>query len=344
MKKHILSYLLLICSFDAIAQTNLTKPEASQLCAVEQRIGLTDIKITYHSPLTQGRAIWGELVPYDQVWRAGANENTTISFSTNVKVEGKNLAAGTYGLHMIPTATDWTIIFSKNNYSWGSFFYKEKEDALRVKVKPTTGNLQDWLSYSFNHPQPNSVIAVLKWEKLEVPIKIEVDVHEIVYENMHKELDGVPGFFWQGSNQAATYCIDNNIHLDQASLWIEQSIGIQKNFTNLSTKASLLEKQGKSSEAASLKKDALTLADENQLNTYGYLLLGQKKLEEALAIFKLTVKKYPDSWNAHDSLAEGFENIGNKKEAIMNYKIALTNAPENQKERITNTIKKLGGS
>jgi tetratricopeptide (TPR) repeat protein len=344
MKKIILLFSFLIGSFHSIAQTNLTKPEASQRCAIEQRIGLTDIKITYHSPLTQGRTIWGELVPYDQVWRAGANENTTISFSTNVKVEGKNLAAGTYGLHMIPTATEWTIIFSKNNYSWGSFFYKEKEDALRVKVKPTSGNLQDWLSYSFNHPQPNSVVAVLKWEKIEVPIKIEVDVHEIVYGNMHKELDGVAGFFWQGHNQAATYCIENNIHLDQASVWIDKSITIQKTFTNLSTKANLLDKQGKASEAAIFRKEALTLADENQLNTYGYLLMGQKKMNEALDIFKLNVKKYPESWNVYDSLAEALENSGNKKEAIKNYKIALTIAPENQQERIRNTIKKLGGS
>ena len=344
MKNLILSFSLLLCSFHSIAQTNLNKPEASQRCVIEQRIGLTDIKITYHSPLTQGRTIWGELVPYDQVWRAGANENTTISFSTNVKVEGKNLAAGTYGLHMIPTANDWTIIFSNNNYSWGSFFYKEKEDALRVKVKPNTSNLQDWLSYSFNQPQLNAVIALLKWEKLEIPFKIDVDVHEIVYENMQKELDGVAGFFWQGPNQAATHCIENNIHLDQASVWIEESITLQKTFTNLNTKANLLDKQGKASEAAIFRKEALTLADENQLNTYGYLLMGQKKMNEALDIFKLNVKKYPESWNVYDSLAEGFENSGNKKEALKNYKIALTNAPENQQERIKNTIQKLSAN
>src|SRR5580765_806371 len=135
MKKVFYAILFLIIPYVMYSQ-NLTMPEASQKAMVMHRIGLTDITITYHSPLVKGRKIWGELVPYNEVWRAGANENTTISFSTNVMIEGKPLSAGTYGLHTIPTENEWTIIFSKNSTSWGSFFYDKSEDALRVMVKP----------------------------------------------------------------------------------------------------------------------------------------------------------------------------------------------------------------
>src|SRR4029078_9380557 len=123
-------------------------------------------------------------VPYNEVWRAGANENTTITFSTAVSIEGKPLAAGTYGLHAIPTENEWTIIFSKNSTSWGSFFYDKNEDALRVNVKPAAADFQEWLSYYFADPKNNSVVATLRWEKLKVPFKIEADVKEIVYQSM----------------------------------------------------------------------------------------------------------------------------------------------------------------
>ena len=135
IKTIIFSSAIALCSIIARAQTELKKPEISQAASVNQRIGITDISISYHSPIAKGRTIWGDLVPYNEVWRAGANENTTISFSTDVKVEGKLIHAGSYGLHMIPTQKEWTLIFSKNNYAWGSFFYDEKDDALRVTVK-----------------------------------------------------------------------------------------------------------------------------------------------------------------------------------------------------------------
>lgn len=341
MKKLSFFIFLAVLGSTSQAQTDLKKPEASQEASVMQRIGLTDITIHYHSPLAKGRTIWGEVVPYNEVWRAGANENTTITFSTDVKVEGKAIFAGTYGLHMIPTQNEWTVIFSKNNYSWGSFFYSEKEDVLRVTVKPTACAMQDWLSYSFSDPQPRSVTVVLRWDKLEVPFKIEVDVPETVYQSMVKELSNINGFFWQGPNQAAAWCIQNNIHLDEASAWVEKSIGIQKNFANLTTKSRLLAKQGKTEEAEALRKEALPLADENQLNAYGYELLGQKKTAEALEIFRLNVKRHPDSWNVYDSLGEALNDSGNKAGGIENYKIALAKAPEGQKKRIRDILKKL---
>ena len=343
LKNLILFSALVHYSSFVLAQTELKKPEVSQAAAVNQRIGLTDINITYHSPLAKGRVIWGELVPYNEVWRAGANENTTISFSTDVKIEGKLLPSGSYGLHLIPTQKEWTVIFSNKNYAWGSFFYAEKDDAVRVTVNPKVGTNQDWLSYNFSNPQAQSTTVELHWEKLIVPFNIEVDVPETVFESMRKELANINGFFWQGHNQAAAYCIKNNIHLDVARTWIDKSIGIQKNFTNLTTKSKLLDKQGNNAAAEDLRKEALTLADEAQLNAHGYELLAQNNSNEAITVFKLNVKRYPASWNVYDSLAEALEGAGDKKGAIANYKTALSKAPEAQRKRIETTIKKLEG-
>ena len=342
MKKLLFTILILVSGLLSHAQQReLTVPEASQFATVTQRIGLTDITINYHCPLMKGRTIWGDLVPYDQVWRAGANENTVITFSTDVKVEGYPLAAGSYGLHMIPGERQWIIIFSKNNAAWGSFFYNDKEDALRVSVKPKTVEMQEWLSYTFFSPQPQSVMAMMTWEKLAVPFSITVDVPEIVVQHMRKELTNINGFFWQGYNQAANYCIDHKTHLDEASAWIDKSIGIQKTFANLNTKAKLTALKGRTAEADSIKKEAMVIANEEQLNTYGYELLGQGKVKDAVEVFRMIVKRYPASWNAYDSYAESLEKSGNNKEAIVNYKTALAKAPEGQKKRIQTTITKL---
>ena len=140
---------------------------------VTQRIGITDITINYHRPLIKGRKVWGGLVPYGQPWRAGANENTTISFSDPVTIEGQPLAAGTYGLHMIPTETDWTIAFSKTNTAWGSFTYDKAEDALRVTVKPAASDFHEALTYDFDDLGPDSTVVTLRWEKLAVPFRWE---------------------------------------------------------------------------------------------------------------------------------------------------------------------------
>src|ERR1700704_1693313 len=141
--------------------TELVLPRVSQHSTVTQRIGLTDVTISYHSPLVGGREIFGKIVPYGQVWRAGANENTTISFTDAVTVEGKPLAAGTYGLHTIPNADQWTIIFSKNSTSWGSFSYDEKEDALRVTVKPGPAEFRESQAYTFDDIKPDTASATL---------------------------------------------------------------------------------------------------------------------------------------------------------------------------------------
>ncbi|MEO8233317.1 MAG: DUF2911 domain-containing protein [Ignavibacteriota bacterium] len=318
------------------AQQNLKTPQASQQASVTQRVGLTDIEVNYHRPAVNKRTVWGGLVPYDQVWRAGANENTTISFSTDVMVESKKVAAGTYGLHMIPTKNTWTIIFSKDNAAWGSFFYDEKNDAVRFAVNPLTSEFQEWLSYSFDKVSVNSTTLNLKWEKLSIPLKIEIDLNKTVIESMEKELTSIPGFFWQGWNQIATYALSKKYDSDKSLSWIDKSIGINKNLTNLITKSLILESMDKSQEAENIKKEAYALPgiDEAQVNALGYQLMGIGKTDEALKVFEKNTIDHPDSWNVWDSFAEGLLTQGDKIKSKQLYEKTLGMAPDNQKDRI----------
>src|SRR5277367_1889021 len=182
-----------------LAQSALVNiPRQSQHAVLTQRIGITDVTVNYHRPLTNGRKIWGGLVPYGQVWRAGANENTTITFSDPVTVEGRPLDKGTYGLHMIPGENEWTVIFSKMATAWGSFSYKQDEDALRVTVKPQTAEFHDALTYDFDDLKPDSAVVTLRWEKVAVPFKVAVNVNDIVEASVNRQIRGLNQYYWEG--------------------------------------------------------------------------------------------------------------------------------------------------
>jgi hypothetical protein len=320
----------------------LTAPQASPGATVSQVVGLTDIAVSYHRPGANGRTVWGTLVPYGQVWRAGANENTTVSFSTPVTVNGTALAAGTYGLHMIPTPSDWTVIFSREHGAWGSFSYDEKEDAARVTVKPEPASHQERLGYTFDDPTADSVVLALRWEKLRVPLTIRVDAGRTVLENYKEQLRGLPRFGWQGWNQAANWAAQNSLDLDDATAWVDRSIGMNRNFTNLRTKALVLTRKGDTAAADALTKEALSIATEVEVNAYGYQLLGQQKVDEAIVMFEKNVKDHPASWNAYDSLAEAYGLKGDRKKELENYTKALSlTTIDLQKTRIAAAIEQL---
>src|SRR5438309_7080677 len=248
--------------------TELNIPRVSQRASVTQRIGLTDVTITYHRPAVGGREIWGKTVPYGKVWRAGANENTTITVSSDVSVEGKPLAAGTYGLHTIPDKDQWTVIFSKNSTSWGSFSYDEKEDALRVTVKPRAAESFEVLTYVFDDIKPDSVTPTLRWEKLAVPFHISVDVKAVVLKSIKNELRSVGGFTWAGYDEAAQWCLDNNYNLEEALKWEDTSIQNEERFENWETKSRILTAMGKKDEADKALATALEKANAIQLYVY----------------------------------------------------------------------------
>ena len=163
------------------------------------------------------RTVWGDLVPYDQVWRAGANENTVLSMSTPFSVGGQQLPAGDYGLHVIPTKAEWTVILNKESTAWGSFFYDQAKDAVRFTTRPQPGEFQEHLAYTFESPGPAGVTLTLHWEKVALPIPITVDTPAVVSDNLQQQLHNLPGFFWQSFAQAASWSARNNANLDRAA-------------------------------------------------------------------------------------------------------------------------------
>jgi tetratricopeptide (TPR) repeat protein len=301
----------------------LVLPTQSPRAGVSQTVGLSQISITYDRPGVNGRKIWGGLVPYDTVWRAGANVNTVISFTSPVTIDGKELPAGHYGVHMIPTVKQWTVILSKEANAWGSFSYDSAEDALRLTAAPVAGDFHERLAYTLDDPTDTSVVATLRWEKLAVPFTIGVNTKEIVTDSLREQLRGLGRFSWQPWNQAAMWSLANGVNLEEAQTWTDRSIAINENFTNLRTKAALLEKHGDQATADSLRRHSLEIATENDINAYGYQLLGQKKVDEAIEVFRRNVKDHPKSWNGYDSLGEAYALKGDKRQAAANYSKAL---------------------
>ncbi len=297
----------------------LILPKVSPRASVTQHVGLTEISITYDRPAAGGREVWGALVPFDSVWRAGANENTVIAFSSPVRVAGQEVAAGRYGLHMVPARGEWTVILSRQANAWGSFAYQPSEDVIRVKATPVPAEPQERLAYTFDAPGADSVVATLRWEKLAVPIPIAVHSRQVVVDSLRQQLQGLHQFFWQPWSQAAAWCAANDMNLEEATDWAQRSIAIQENFTNLRVKAVLLEKRGDPTAAGELRRRSFAVAGEADWNVYGYQLLGQGKVDSAIAIFRKNVKDYPRSWNTYDSLGEALVRKGDKKRAIEAY-------------------------
>jgi tetratricopeptide (TPR) repeat protein len=308
---------------------------------VEQRIGITDITINYHRPLAAGRKIWGGIVPYGQVWRAGANENTTITFTDPVSIEGKPLAAGTYGLHMIPGENEWTIIFSKVHSAWGSFTYDQKEDALRVTVKPAAGPAKDALTYDFDQLKPDSAVATMTWDKVSVPFTVAVNVPEIVDASLQKQLRGLQQYTWEAWDEAATYLVDSKTDLKQALADANQSIQVEERYDNLLTKSRILDAMGQKTEATAARDKALGMANAGQLYTYARGLQRAKEQDQAMAVFKNLAKKYPNDWITHAALGRIYTSEGNYDKALTEMRACLTVAPDNAKPSVETLIKRL---
>jgi tetratricopeptide (TPR) repeat protein len=319
----------------------LALPRQSQHALITQRIGLTDITINYHRPLANGRQIWGKVVPYGQVWRAGANENTTITFSDPVTIEGQALDKGAYGLHMIPGENEWTVIFSKNSTSWGSFAYKEDEDALRVKVKPQTAEAHDALAYDFDDVKPNATVVTMRWDKVAVPFKVEVNVNELVTASIHRQVHGLNQYYWEGWDDAAGYFLANKINLDDALKYEDQSIQSEERYDNVLNKSRILEALGRNDDAKVFRSKALDIASPLQLYFYARQLQGEKKQDEALAVFRSTAKKFPDFWTSHMGLARVYSAQGDFDNAVKEVKLSLTGAPDSNKANLENYVKRL---
>ncbi|MEP6947643.1 MAG: DUF2911 domain-containing protein [Ginsengibacter sp.] len=366
MKNFFKPFLLIIAlqlAFASLVKAQLTTlPRGgNKKASVSEQIGITDIIVHYSRPGVKKRDghIWGELIPvgYTELgygaknpapWRAGANENTTIEFTTDVKIEGHDLPAGRYGFFVAYDPDECTLIFSKNSTSWGNFFYNPDEDALRIKVKPIkTDKSVEWLKYEFTDQTPSGATIQLQWEKLMIPFKIDVDVIKTQLLSFRKELRGdksLPGI-WQPWNQAAAYCAANNTNLGEGLLWADSALSITfggySSFNAWQTKAAILDSLGRKSEAAEAMKKALPLASDIEGYTYGYSLITAKRPKDAFEILKMMYDKYPNSLFTNIGMASAHSAFGDYKKALPFAQKALLMAKGGNKIEIERNVRDL---
>ena len=362
MKQFLLLTFIVLTFTISEAQRSLTMLPSggNKKASVSEQIGITAVTIHYDRPGVKEREgkVWGELVHLgfadpefgtskSSPWRAGANENTTIEFSTDVMIEGESLPAGKYGFFIAYGPNESTLIFSKNSGSWGHYYYSEKEDALRVKVKPVALDKSvEWLKYEFSQQTENSAVVTLQWEKLSIPFKIEVDYLKTQIASFRQELRTDKGFYWLSWNQAANWCLQRNTNLDEALLWADsassRNFGGEFVFAPWVTKAKILEKLGRNEEAAAVMKKALPMGSIIDIHQYGRQLLSLKQPKEALDVFKLNFTKYPNQFTTLMGLVRGYSGVGDFKNALKYANLAIPQAPDEQnKKSVQGMIDKL---
>jgi tetratricopeptide (TPR) repeat protein len=369
MKRIILLFTFLGMFSLSYAQLTLPPSGANQKSVVTQYIGaLASVTITYNSPDVHGPngqdrtgQIWGQLVPYGMTalgfglnkpapWRAGANENTTIEFSHDVLFQGEPIKAGKYGFFVVAKEEGpWEIILSHNHSAWGSFFYDPAEDALRVEAAPEDNEYREWLTYEFIDRQPERCTAALMWENIKLPFTIEVpEMTKLYAENIRHELQNAGGFSYMALSQAANFYAQNDLDLEQALAWAEQAVSGpffgQRNFTTLQTKATVLDKLGRTEEAASAMDEAIKdpTATAFQIHQYGRQLIAQGKTEKALEVMQYNFERFEGAWPTHVSMARALSAAGQYEEALKHAEKALAQAPDPlNKQNLEQSVEKL---
>jgi hypothetical protein len=354
-----MSFMTLHTSFSQLT----TPPDGGNTKAtVSESIGLAEVKVSYGRPGVKGREgkIFGTNIAHygfiDQgfgfskaaPWRVGANENTIFSVNKDVKIEGKTLPAGKYGLFMALSENETTVIFSKNYDSWGSFYYDPKEDVLRVTVKQLKEQpLVERLKFEFSEQTETSAVLSMMWEKWKIPMKIEVDLINDQLHTFREEIRSEKGFTHLAFVQAASYCLKKNVNLEEGLFWADKAITEAyigtTNFTTLSLKAQILEKLNRKTEADELMKKAVPLGNTMELHQYGRQLLQDKKTTEALEVFKLNDTKNSGDYVPKMGLMRVYSAMGKYPEALKYAKMALSLLPSNnaEKPKIEEMITKL---
>ena len=358
MKKLLTTALAIAATITLYSQITVTQLPSgnNKIATVAERVGLTDVIIHYSRPAVKGREgkIWGQLVHAGFVdqqfgsskaapWRAGANESTVMEFSNDVLVEGQPLKKGKYGFFIAYDSVESTIIFSSNTSSWGSYFYNDKEDVLRVKVKPAKIPASvERLKFEFTDQTDTTATITLMWEKLMIPFKVSANYINDQLALFRDGLRGEKGFYWQTWQEAARWSLDHNVNLEEALLWADTAsgpnFGGNRVFGTKLTKSQILQKLGRETEAVAVIQQALPMASMQDLHGYGRQLLAEKKPKEALTVFQLNYKKNPDQFTSKVGLARGFSATGDFKNALKYAQLALTQAPDPQNKAAVETM------
>lgn len=360
MRKLLLAAVLCTVLQNAHAQMDLPPGGGNPRATISEEVGITSITIKYSRPDVNKREgkLFGSKVPYgfseqnnvsgknDAPWRVGANEATTVSFEHDVKVEGKDIKAGTYALFMAMGTDNVTLIFSNQNEAWGSFSYKPEDDVLRVDVKPVKLDKSvEWLKFEFTQHSEKYCVVAMQWEYVSVPFRIDVDVDNIVITKLRKEMTSRKSFIPALELQAAQYCLNKNINLEEALAWSKNAItgpAGQKTYITLRNLATAYEKLNRIPDADSIMNEALLIATANQYTAYGRILIGQKRADKALEVFKASQKKYGDIFGVNSGLVNGYSAKGDYKNALKHAEKAVAQAPdENSKKQMEGFITKL---
>lgn len=334
-----------LTGFGQIMPLTLEPDGGNKKASVSEQIGIVKIAIQYSRPGVRGREgkIWntpvahygfadqGHGTSYAAPWRAGANENTTFSFSHPVRIEGKDLPAGTYGFFIALGEQESTLIFSKVSTSWGSFYYDPSFDALRVTVKNKSLNESvEWLKYEFTGQTDSSAVIALSWERRMIPFRVEADVEKLQIEAFRRDFMTTRNY--EDFIAAAQYCVQHNIELEQALAWMDRAISFRvmgrANYRTLSTKATVLMKMNRFDEAQKIMNEALPMGTMIEVHFYGRTLQSMNKPDEALKVFKLNYEKYPKEYTTQLGLARGYSGVGDYKKALGYLKAALPQAPD----------------
>jgi len=355
MKRILIAISAIIILNTLNAQMDLPPSGNNPRATLTEEVGITSITIKYSRPDVNKREgkIWGELIPYgfaspslvsnknEMPWRAGANENTIISFEHDVKVQGKNIKAGTYGLSMAVWPDSVLLIFSNQSASWGSFFYDPKYDALRVSTKPVALDKSiEYLKYEFIEQKENYCVIAMQWEKLSIPFRVDVDVDNIVIAKLRDDVTGQKGFNQLNLLAAANYCLNKNINLEEALAWTQRAAGL-KSFGTLNTLSTAYTKNNKLPQADSAINEALVFANPNQYMGAGRSMITTKRLDRALEIFDANQKKNGDVYTVNAGYMSYYSAKGDFTKALEYANKALAQAPEPQKANITGFITKL---
>ncbi|MBK8699012.1 MAG: DUF2911 domain-containing protein [Saprospiraceae bacterium] len=319
-----------------------------------RRLGVTDIEVRWNAPAVRGREgkIWGTEVAWygftplgfgsytPSPWRAGANECTTISFSTDVTIQGKILKAGKYAFFIALEADSCLLIFNKNVDEWGSYFYKAELDVLRVSTRQQKdlAKSRDRLEFKFLEVDDHTLELALEWEKWRIPFTVQVNLLNTTLHSIQSQLSGAMGFDPPSLQAGAAWCLRNNVNLDQALVWIQSTtdpnLGGIDHFNASSIKAGILAKLGRAEESKIIMDAAVAKANARELHGYGRQLLGEKKHEEAMKVFQTNFDKHQGEWPTHVGLMRGFSALGKIEKALDHARKALEQAPNEENRKI----------
>lgn len=361
MKKIILSIVITLTAIVATAQMDRPPVGFNPRTTISEEVGITSITIKYSRPGVKGREgkIWGTLVANGfstfsfitnrptSPWRAGANEATVISFEHDVKVEGKDLKAGSYALFMAMGTDNVTLIFSRQAGAWGSFYYKEEDDVLRVNIKPVALDKSvEWLKYEFIEHKEKSCVIAMQWEKLSIPFEVAVDVDNIVLARMRAEFTGVKGFISANLLEASMYCFDKNINMEEAMGWARRAVTgqpfSQSGFDAYNNLASGYEKLNRLPQADSVMNEGLKIANINQYISYGRTLITQKRSDRAIEVMLVAKAKFGDVYSVNNRLSFAYSAKGDYAKALEYANKALQQTTSEQaKTTVSGNIKKL---